>query len=75
MDPALDLHRDGSVAGIGVLLALEGFDMAVSLAVGVVDDPGFLTLPLRVTHFLFLTDMLAPPRCLVISGNMLWYVQ
>src|SRR5262249_54190240 len=44
MDSAIDLHRNGSVAGVGVLLALEGFDVPIALAVGVVDNPSFLRL-------------------------------
>ena len=42
MDAPAHIHGDTGAVGVRILLPLEGLDVAVALAIGVVDDPCFL---------------------------------
>jgi hypothetical protein len=47
MCPGADCGADDGVMGIGIPLTGEGFDVAVTTLIDVVDHPSFLRLPGR----------------------------
>jgi hypothetical protein len=71
MDSALDLYGDFSVAGVGLLLALEGFNVAVALTVSVINDPRLFGFASRSSPLALAYRHVALPIgiCRIVSQN------